>query len=93
MTINRLGFPSIIPDNDTLYIDFISTALTHADPEAIITIDKRDASMRVTISPSLKDFKQHVIDNILNAHRLLKLKVIFSKSLAISKSVSYIVEL
>lgn len=89
MKITKHGFSSILEDNDEHYIQFIISALKHSDPEAELSLYKEIEGIKVIIKPSEADFKQHIINDILWAHRLLALKVIFSKSLALQKIVSY----
>lgn len=93
MQITKHGFSQVGKDNDILYLEFIVAALKHSDPDAEITLHKVDDQIKVNISPSIEDFRQQIIENILGAHRLLNLKVIFSKSLKIQKSISYHVDI
>ncbi len=89
LKITKRGFPSILKDNDAVYINFISDVMKHADPEADILLDKYEKEIKVNITPSNGDFKQHLITDLLEAHRLFQMKIIFSKSLSISKKISY----
>lgn len=89
LKIVKQGFKNPLPDNDQFYLNFVSYALTHSDPEASITLNKFDNEIKVSILPSEESFRQSIIDNLLGCHRLLGLKIIFSKSLAISKSIPY----
>lgn len=93
MELIKSGFSSILKDNDNQYISFIVIAIKHSDPESIIKVDKSEDKLRITITPSEATFKQSIITDILGVHKLLHLKAIFSKSLALQKSISYIVEI
>lgn len=89
LNIIKHGFPSILQDNDKFYLEFVGDALKHADPEAEIVLNKMDNVIKVNVTPSVAEFRQSIIDNLLHAHRLFRLKIIFSKSLAKEKRVNY----
>lgn len=92
MKIDKSGFKNPIPDNDARYLEFITDALKHSDPEAELKIHKVDKEIKVNIMPSAPEFRQSIITNLLDAHRLFKIKIIFSKSLAIEKHINFITE-
>ncbi len=87
--ITKQGFPQIMKDNDAFYINFVIDAVKHSDPDVELTIHKMEGEIKVSIKPSLEENKKHIIENLLDAHRLFSIKIIFSKSLAISKIISY----
>ncbi len=89
MKLTKTGFSSIPLENDKLYINFTLDCVTHSDPEAEVVMNRFDKEIKVVIKPSEPSFKQHIIDNLLGVARLLGIKVIFSKSLALQKSISY----
>lgn len=89
LKIIKQGFPKVLRDNDQFYLEFIVDALKHSDPEAAITLHKIESAIKVNIVPSVPEFRQSIIQNLLDAHRLFHIKIIFSKSLALEKSVNY----
>lgn len=90
--VTKQGFRNPLPDNDSFYLDFVSDALKHSDPQAELLLNKFDNEIKVSITPSDPEFRQHIIDNLLAAHRLFQIKIIFSKSLAKEKRVNYLVD-
>lgn len=93
MKIKKQGFPSILLDNDANYISLLTDAiLAHADPESEVKLYKTDNTMKVVIKPSQKDFKQSIITDLVAAHKLVKMKVVFSSSLAIQEHICYTIE-
>lgn len=82
-----------ITDNTITYLDLVITAVEYSCPGSIVDIRKMTEDYQVTITPSNTKFKQAIIDNILHLHHSLKLKITFSKSLKISKKISYRIEL
>lgn len=76
-------------DNDNEYIDFIGSAIKLADPMASVKFNKSKEKLNVSITPSTSDYKQHLVDTVLEAHRRLHLKIHYSSSLKISKIISF----
>lgn len=93
MKVIKQGFSSILKDNDKFYVEFVMDALKHSDPQAEVILHKFEKEIKVRIKPSQPEFKQDIITNLLAAHRLFHIKIIFSKSLAIAESISYLVEM
>jgi len=91
--VKKQGFPGILKDNDKYYLDFITDAMSHADPEAELLLNKIGSEIKVVVFPSGNEFRQDLINNLLAVHNLVKIKIVFSKSLAISKSIAYSVEM
>ncbi len=92
ISIIKRGFGSKLLDNDEFYITFISDAIKLADPDAIVTLDKFPEEIKCSVRPSDEGYKKHIITCLLDSHRLFNIKIIFSKSLAISNSVAFSVE-
>ena len=86
----KQGFGSVLLDNDARYLEFLNSAIiSHADPEATVSIVKIDDSFKVAIKPSQNEFKSHIISNLLTAHHLMEMKIIFSSSLAKQTTIYY----
>lgn len=79
-------------DNDNEYIDFIGSAIKLADPLSLVRFHKTKEKLHVAITPSTEDNKEHLITTVLDAHRLLKIKIHYSSSLKISKIISFYLE-
>lgn len=80
-----------ITEEDTHYYTWVSSVLEHADPEANLMIRENEKQLIVHITPHLPENRQKIIDNLLNLHRQFGVKIEFSKSLAISKKISYFI--
>lgn len=87
MTIKLSGISRL--DNDNEYIDFIGSAIKLADPMASVSFHKSKEKLNVAITPSIEDYKQHLIDTVLEAHKRLKIKIHYGSSLKISKIISF----
>lgn len=79
-------------DNDEFILGIIETIVRHSDPEAKLRVDQGANGDMFTISPSDKLFRQDIINNLLFLKKHWGVTVIFSKSLAISKSISFTIK-
>lgn len=76
-------------DNDYYYLDSIRAYIAVADGQAAFSLNRTPEEIIVHIKPSNPEFKQAIINNVLSINRKLGIKIIFSKSLSISKTISY----
>ena len=86
VTTNFLRIPD---DNSILYIGFVTSVLGYADPDASMNIHYINDELKISITPSIPEFRQDIINNMVYVHRLLKLKPEFSKSTLVEKGVHY----
>jgi hypothetical protein len=92
--ITKIGFSKEITDSELRYMEYLENAiLKHSCVHSEVFIDKRDLELKVTIKPSDEALKGQIINDILASHRLMGIRVIFSKSLAISHNISYSIDL
>lgn len=91
MKIQYLG-PTVITDNDILLINTITTILEYSDPSAEIFVAKETDKLVGHITVSNMEFRDRIISNLLWINRVLKIKIKYSSSLAISSKVSFIIE-
>lgn len=84
---------TVVEDNGFELIDFIKACIQYSDPECQVKIRKYDSRIMVHITPSVPTFRQSIIDNLVYLNKLLKIKIIFSSSLKISKLVSFTLNL
>lgn len=87
------GLGKVVTDNDLFYLDIISIIVYYSDPEASLEINRIDDHINTSVYPSTKDFRQEIINNILTLHKLLNIKVDFSKSTKIQKNIYYKIDL
>lgn len=93
MIVNRSDLPSILKDNEDIFIQNIKCCIDHSDPAATVDIRKSSSDLIFHILPSIEEFRQGIINNLLVIHRNFGIKIIFSKSLAVSKTISFHVTL
>lgn len=91
--MKKLNIPDIIPDNDAAYFNMLEEQIKSVDSEADITVKSSIEGLVVYVLPSLPYFRDNIVKNIRKLHYLLDMKIEFSKSLLISKYISFKVKI
>lgn len=81
----------VITPDDIKYYQWVDAVLKYIDPEAKLQIRENDKQLIIHITPSDGELRQSIIEGLLNIHHKMETKIEFSKSLAISKKISYFV--
>lgn len=87
----KIELPAVLDDNSAHYVQWLLTATHHADPRCDVELHYKGNQISGTIKPSTQDNKQNLIDTLIEAHRRMKLKIEYSKSLKIQKNISFLV--
>lgn len=77
---------------DVQYYSWVAAVVEYSDPKADLMIRENETQMIVHVTPDNMDYRQSIIDNLLSFHKNIGHKIEFSKSLAISKKVSYFID-
>lgn len=80
---------NILADTILDLLSIIFILLDYSDPLLSIVLSITKEKITCHITPSNKEFKQDIIDNLLYLVKILKIKLIFSKSLGISHIISF----
>ncbi len=86
------NLPKERKDNDLGYLDWLVAVVNYSNPDSSIRMDLVGEGYNVTITPANAEFRQRLVDNVLELHRRLHLKIVYSKSLKISKKVQFYLE-
>jgi len=92
MKVESKDLPAILRENDNHYLEFINSSIIHADPEATVNVRRNSEGLSFMITPSTDNLRQFLIDNLLEAHRRLNLKIKFSSSLKIQKTIAFSIQ-
>lgn len=92
MKIESKDLPPILRENDNFYLEWVKTSVIHADPEAVVSVRQNSEGLVFTITPSTEGLRQSLIENLLESHRRLNLKIKFSSSLKIQKIISFSIQ-
>lgn len=93
MTKHKIEVPTLMEDNLRNYIQMLLGVSEFSDPDSQVTFQRSKGKYIVTIKPDTDEFRQSIIDNILYVNRNLKIPIKYSSSLALSKLVSFTIEL
>lgn len=80
---------NVLTDNELEIFNLMFSILYYSDPAYKAKIHKKDDEIIGHITPSKPENKQLIIDNLLFFNRVIKLRIRYSSSLAISKTVSF----
>ena len=81
-----------ITEQDTHYYTWVFSILQHLDTEVELMIRENETQLIVHINPTNQEIRQEIINNLLHLHRHFGIKIEFSKSLSISKKISYFIK-
>ncbi len=84
--------PSRVDDSTLDTLMSVKEIIDYTDPDCCITLSHDKEKTIIHVRPSLLEYKQTIVDNLLWVNKYLNIKVVFSKSLAISSSVSFELE-
>lgn len=91
--MKKLNIPDIIPDNDAAYFNLLEEKIKEVDSQCEITAKSSIEGLVVYVLPSLPHFRDNIVKAVRKLHYLLDMKVEFSKSLLISKYVTFKVKI
>jgi hypothetical protein len=83
------GFPQVIPDNDTHYLDSIKALIEAEDPYSIVAISKTPESFTVRISTSAPTKINPLIKKLNTFHSNLNIMLNWSKSIKASSNITF----
>jgi hypothetical protein len=92
-TGSMLIFNEALNDNDLRFLHSVDTALKYSDPEVKVECRRSLNTLIVTVIPSQEEFKQDIIDNLVGLHRMMGMKITFTKSLGLSKQITFQINL
>lgn len=89
MEIHRKHFPSIIPDNEEMYLSMLSGVVESIDELSILQITKLRDSYLFRLSPSIPSYNNSLIEELLKFHNLFRIHLDLSKSMKTSGVLSF----
>lgn len=93
LKITKIGVPSILTDNDIHYMNSIFSIVEKIDNESSIKIYKNNNKYSFNITLRNKNFNDILIKEIEAIHYILDIPIEFSKSIKLSNSVYYSIEI
>ena len=90
LDITKIGFPSILRDNDMAYIAGILQIISGIDEHARVIIIKTLDSYSFNITPNKESDLKYLIRAISKYHKTIDLPIEYSKSIKLSRSLSFV---
>jgi hypothetical protein len=87
--ITKIGFPSIMLDNDMRYLSGIFSIVEAIDESSDISVCKTQTAYSFTIVTSIPVYNKPIINAITRFHKELGLEIEFSRSQKISRTISF----
>lgn len=91
MQVQRINFPSVIPDNESIYLNYLEGLIGSVDMDSDMMIYRKEDAVIVRISPSTSQTFLTILDIIKKFHTMLGIHVEFSKSMKAGNNISYVI--
>jgi hypothetical protein len=89
MHVQRLNFPSVIPDNEETYLNYLIGLIESVDYGSEMMIYRKEDGIMVRVSPSTNQTFLTILDIIKKFHTMLNIQVDFSKSMKAGNNITY----
>lgn len=89
MQVQRLNFPSVLPDNESTYLSYLEGLIESVDYDSDMMIYRKEDAVMVRISPSTNKTFLTILDIIKKFHTMLGVHVEFSKSMKAGNNITY----
>ena len=91
--LNQRFFPSILLDNDQIYIDHLIGIIESVDEYASLEITKKPSAYSFRIVPSVPKYSQMLLQEILRMHNVFLIHLDLSKSIKTSGTIVFEISL
>lgn len=89
MKVNRKHFPSLLPDNEEIYLSMLIGVVEAVDELSMLQITKLRDGYLFRLSPSIPGYNDLLIEEILKFHNKLHMRLNMSKSIKSSGVLSF----
>ena len=93
MELSVRDMPKIMLDNDVVYINHLTAVVDSVDELASMGISKTSHSYHFRIAPSTPSYSQPLLKEILKLNTLFGIQLDLSKSIRISSTITFDIEL
>lgn len=93
MTIERVGFSPILPDNDVCYFSLLEGVVNSVDELSALTITRSGNRYLYRLIPSAPKYLNSLVEEITSLHNIFQLHLDFSKSIKTSSVLTFYLQL
>lgn len=87
--IQFIGGSARFTDNENLFVQELLTIILYSDANPTVKMCKKPDEIIAHIIPSDIQFKEKIVQNLLWINRTMKLRIRYSSSLGISRTISF----
>lgn len=92
MTVNRVGFCSILPDNEEVYYSYLQGAISSVDENSSLQLTRKNEGVAVRLFPSIPMYVNSLVKIINDINNIFGIKVNFSKSMKSSSAIQFTID-
>jgi hypothetical protein len=89
MTLTKIGFPSILDDNEVAYYSMLQAVIESVDELASLRITRKPEAVSFILAPSTPMYTQMLLGEILSYHRAMHIKLSLSKSIRTTTTIQF----
>ena len=89
MNVSKRFFPEIILDNDEVFLSHLSAVIESVDEFANLEITKVPEQIHFRLAPSLPQYNEMLLQEILKLHNIFKIHIDISKSIKSSGTINF----
>ena len=93
MNVHRRNFPEIMLDNDEVFLSHLCAVIERVDELCSVEITKKKESFHFRIAPSMFKYMEPILYEVLAFNNMFGIKLILSKSMKLSSTVTFDIEL
>lgn len=93
MRVVKVGFPSILLDNESTYFSYLVGYIESIDSNCTVQITKKPTGINIRISPSEPKYASNIIVAVKQFHNLFGMNLDFSKSMKTSVTINFNINL
>lgn len=89
MEINKKFFPTIMPENESVYFASLQGVIESVDELASLEIVKTPQSYLFRLIPSLPKYTNLIIEELIKFHNLIGIRLDMGKSIKTSATITF----
>lgn len=89
MELQKIGFPPVIPDNESTYLNYLTGLIESVDVDSNMMLYRKEDGIMARITPSSHQSFLIILDIVKKFHTMLGINVEFSKSMKAGNNITY----
>jgi hypothetical protein len=89
MQVLYQAFPAILPDNEMQYFSLLGAVVESIDEYAALRITHKPTGYSFILTPSEPRYTQVLLEEILQLHNLMNIRLSLSKSIRTTSTISF----